>query len=143
VSYDPEAGLLKSLKRGTCYGHRDRDGYIVFKIAGRDVFAHRVAVLLMTGEWPAAVVDHINGDRADNRWENLRAVTQRVNRQNMRAAHKDSRSGLLGVSPYRGRFRAQLYAGGKNSMLGTFGTAQEAHEAYVAAKREQHPGCRL
>lgn len=143
VSYNPETGEVRSVRTGLVYGHRERDGYIAFKIGGRSVFAHRVAVLLMTGEWPTAVVDHINGDRADNRWGNLRAVTQRINRQNMREAHRDNRAGLLGVSPHRGGFRAQLYAGGKNKALGTFSTAQEAHDAYVSAKRQMHAGCQL
>lgn len=143
VHYAPATGELVSLRTGKTYAHRDSEGYLAFRVDGRTLYGHRVAAALVHGEWPAGVVDHMNGDRADNRWSNLRVVSQQLNRQNMRGPHRDSATGLLGVTSEGGRFKAQLYVAGKNVRLGAFDTAQEAHDAYLQAKRRQHAGCQI
>jgi hypothetical protein len=97
------------------------------------------------GSWPANTIDHINGIKTDNRIENLRDVTAAVNKQNMRAARSDSRSGLIGAiwQEDRKSWKAEIAVGGKKKMLGRFKTAEAAHEAYVLAKRTVHEGCTL
>ena len=94
----------------------------------------------MTGAMPAGDVDHINGNRADNRWCNLRDVSRTLNNQNQRRAQKDNETGLLGVSPHRGRFKAQIRVNGKVRNLGLFDSPEVAHKVYLAHKRLMHPG---
>lgn len=108
----------------------------------KNFMLHRLIWKLQTGEDPGAI-DHINGSRADNRWENLRECPdgQGNNMQNFRAAHKDSRTGLLGVSidPRPGRrYYARITSKGKNYNLGTYATAEEAHQVYLSAKKHLH-----
>jgi hypothetical protein len=81
----------------------------------------------------------------DNRFENLREVTNSVNRQNLCKPHKSNKVGLLGVSPTlsRRRFVAQINIDGEHVYLGTYSTPTEAHAAYVDAKRKHHAGCMI
>lgn len=117
-------------------------GYRKIGIDGRRYWAHRLAFLWMTGEWPAQHVDHIDGDGGNDAWQNLRDVSRSVNMQNRRHACADSASGILGVSfnKSRSKWVAQLTTGKQNKGLGYFDTAEAASQAYIAAKREHHPG---
>jgi hypothetical protein len=116
----------------------------VIGIDGRLYLAHVIAFVIVTGTWPVGVVDHRNGDGTDNRWTNLRDVSHAVNVQNVRKARATSQSGMLGVARHRnGRYRATIVVGGKQRHLGYFDTPEQAHAAYVTAKRELHPGCTL
>lgn len=85
-SYCPDTGAVARVFGGTTCGHRNVHGYIRLSVAGhsgkKSVSAHRFAFLWMTGAWPIGVVDHINGDRHDNRWCNLRDVTVEQNASN-------------------------------------------------------------
>lgn len=91
------------------------------------------------------VIDHINGNRLDDRPENLRCVTRKVNAQNITKPRKGSKSQLLGVSSDKreGMWRARIFKAGKLICLGSFSDPQEAHEVYVKAKREFHEGCTI
>jgi hypothetical protein len=60
------------------------------------------------GTWPKNQIDHIDGDRANNRISNLRDVSQSINQQNLKRSRVRSKSGFLGVSPSFGRFRAAI-----------------------------------
>jgi len=55
--------------------------------------AHRLAWLYMAGAWPSGVIDHMNGDPSDNRWSNLRDVTQAENNANRRKVRTDAGEG--------------------------------------------------
>ena len=66
-------------------GFRMRNGYWYVSIDTRLVRAHRLAWLYVTGNWPDGCIDHINGDRSDNRFENLRDTNLRVNAENRRS----------------------------------------------------------
>lgn len=78
-------------------------------------------------------VDHINGDLHDNRAENLRFATKRENQQNQK---KHRKGHLLGTTFKKGRWHAYIYNNKKQSFLGAFGTAEEAHNAYMQALKE-------
>lgn len=117
-----------------------RSGYRYASVDGKLYLAHRLVWLHVMGSWPTDCIDHINGERDDNRIENLRDVSRAVNQQNERKAHKTNKSGLLGVSPSRDRFKASITRSAKTVHLGTFSTGEEAHAAYVAAKRQYHEG---
>ena len=147
LHYDPETGVFTWLVRtstrikvGDVAAAADGRGYIVIGVDGVLYKSHRLAFLWMTGEWPPQFVDHINGVRDDNRWSNLRPATRSENNQNVRRARAGNRTGLLGVCRYRKRFKAQIRVDGRNLCLGTFDTPEQAHEAYLAAKRRLHPG---
>ena len=114
-------------------------GYTVIGFDGRHYGAHRLAWLYVMGEFPKGDIDHINGDRADNRISNLRAASRSENMQNLKGAHKDSATGFLGVHKHRNKFSAQIMVGGVKHRLGTFDTPTLAHEAYLEAKRRLHP----
>lgn len=102
--------------------------------------AHRLAWLYMTGEWPRQEIDHIDGDRANNKWLNLRDVDHATNMQNRRVAQSNNVGGFLGVSR-RAESIHIAYVGTK--YIGSFRTPEEAHAAYVQRKRAAHDGCTI
>lgn len=79
-------------------------------------------------------VDHINGNKLDNRRANLRIVTKQGNMQNRRGANKNSKSGVLGVSPESGKYRARLNVGNDHFNLGLYKNIEEAAQAVKIAK---------
>lgn len=119
------------------------EGYLSVYIDGKNYRLHRLAFLYLTGEWPAFEVDHVNGRPADNMWINLRDVTHAINRQNMRAESRTARSGFVGVTWHRGKWRASIKKDGVKRQIGRFDTPEEASAAQVAAKRQLHPGCTI
>lgn len=123
-------------------GHKPRR---VIEIDQMNYKAHRLAWLYVHGEWPIGVIDHRNGDALDNSIANLRDTTQTVNLQNRHAANSNSSSKLLGAYWNKGRnvWKSQIKAGGKLRFLGTFDTAEDAHMAYLSAKRRLHEGCTI
>lgn len=111
----------------------------MIRVDGRRYLAHRLAWLIMTGEWPATEVDHRDTDPGNNAWTNLRLATRSQNMQNRRAAGRNSATGVLGVSPCRSRYRAVIKTSGRIRHLGVFATVEAAEAAYLAAKVELHP----
>jgi hypothetical protein len=153
LHYDPETGVftrIANVSRSDLIGsvagttRPASTGYQTISVNRKRYYAHRLAWLYMTGEWPA-VIDHINGDKTDNRWANLRSVTLKLNVQNIRQARANNATGYLGVyfCKTTGRYRAMLRSGKKQRHLGRFDTPEEAYAAYLAAKREHHEGCTL
>lgn len=146
LKYDPDTGEFvwkvdrnHLAKAGDIAGYIDqRQGYRKVMVLGREYAAHRLAFLYMTGAWPVADVDHINGITDDNRFANLRDVTTAENIQNQKRARSDSTSGLLGAKRAQGKWQAAITANGKYIHLGTFETAEEAHLAYIEGKRRFH-----
>lgn len=149
LTYDPETGAFTNrVKRSRKVVPGEpagglRCGYVAIRLDGRLYQAHRLAWLYMTGAWPAADVDHINGDRADNRWVNLRDVPHQANMQNQRRPRSDNKTGFLGVHRIGDRFGAQIKGPRGWLGLGYFATPEEAHAAYLKAKRELHEGCTI
>lgn len=124
-------------------GNKQANGYVYIKIDGKSYMAHRLAWLDVNGEWPEVFVDHINGDRSDNRLINLRAATRELNAQNQRVAQKHNKLGILGVSPYGEKYYACIRVNGKTKYLGLHETPEVAHQAYLEAKRKYHEGCMI
>ena len=110
------------------------DGYKHTNLGGQWVTAHRVIWKMVYGE-EADRIDHINGDRADNRLANLRSVPTRLNAKNM-ARHKNATSPSNGVRKTKSgkRWQAFLYADGKFVSLGCHATPEEAAAARKAGQ---------
>lgn len=84
LTYDPETGIFTKIsgrKRGPYTGFKSTMGYRKIHINGHEYFLHRLAFLIMTGSIPEQV-DHINRNKEDNRWENLRATNNSLNQTN-------------------------------------------------------------
>lgn len=113
-------------------------GYHQISVDGMLYYGHRLAWLYVYGEWPAGCVDHINGDRADNRLRNLRVGTRGQNLQNMR--HPKSTNPYLGVSLHKASklWHARIQVRGVVTSLGYHKTPETARAAYIAAKRRLH-----
>jgi hypothetical protein len=144
LNYNPATGIWTwrskvhgTTKPGDLAGCASRN-YWVIGIDRRVYRAHRLAWLYMTGDWPGLHVDHIDGAGQNNRWSNLRDVDRCVNLQNRRAANIDSQSGKLGVRKGSASWIAEIGAFGQRHYIGTYETSEDAHAAYLAAKRELH-----
>lgn len=125
-------------RAGSEWRRKGYTSYVQLGLNGyRGFWAHHLAWLYMTGEWPQHNVDHRDGNGLNNRWANLRLDTEGKNRANSGPA-KNNRLGVKGVFAKRGRFGAQIRAGGKQMHLGTYDTIEEAQAAYAAAAKERH-----
>ena len=145
LRYDPETGKLYWKPRDESTSQRPRHfnskyenkeagntnpfGYVQLSVYSYCVRAHRAIYAIMTGEWPEEQVDHINGDKADNRWVNLRAVTAQQNSSNHPGWSKKTASAFIGVHRLNGKWQAQATADGKKYHLGTFESEVEAAKA--------------
>jgi hypothetical protein len=115
-------------------------GYLMLTMAGRKLYAHRVAVMIMTGRWPREDVDHVNGDRTDNRWANLRKASRSCNLQNSRIRSNNT-SGVKGVSQRSdtGKWTARIHAPkGLYLSLGNFDTLEAAETAVRSVREKLH-----
>ncbi len=150
LHYEPTTGVFtwREGRKGVAHagsvaGGKNKRGYWRVCVNGTRQNGNVLAWLYMTGRWPSLDVDHENGQRWDNRWDNLREVTRGVNNQNQRKPHKRNKSGFLGVSPNRNRWAASIAVDLVKTHLGTFDTPEQAHAVYIAAKREMHVGCTI
>lgn len=142
--YDPEVGSFSrrvargGLPVGAPVGVLHKNGYLSVKIDKQQYAAHRLAWLYVHGCWPAGMIDHINGNRADNRLHNLRECTNTENGQN-RVATSRAYRGLTCVRvTSNGKFSSYIGCKGNKRHLGTFATPELAHAAYLAAKAKLH-----
>jgi hypothetical protein len=151
LHYDSETGIFSwrnyrsGISKSKVAGTLDHHGYIRIKINYVIYEAHRLAWLYEYGVVPKGEIDHRNHNRSDNRIENIRDVSITINRQNQSIPQKHNKSGFLGVSLFKetGKYRAQITVEGKKKHLGYFDTPEQAHDAYVAAKRQFHEGCTI
>jgi hypothetical protein len=117
-----------------------KDRYVRICLGANTFYAHRIAWFLVHGEPVPEFLDHIDGDKKNNRIDNLRAATKAQNYMNTRA--RPSRSGVKGVFPKqyaRGiRFAAFIKLAGKRYHLGQFATLEEATKARHEAAERLH-----
>ncbi len=143
LSYAPETGLFYWRERrgsaaaSSVAGVIAFDGARLIRVDGKLYRAHRLAWLHVNGQWPQNEIDHINGDPADNRFDNLRECVRAENARNVRV-HSDCASGLKGA--YRGKrgWCSRIMVDGRDIRLGTFATKEQAGAAYDAAARKLH-----
>lgn len=121
---------------GQVAGGIDRQGYRKVTINGKYVALHRLAWAFMFGRWPDGEIDHINGDKSDNRIANLHDVGRSENSRNM-PIQSNNRSGVTGVSRVSktGLWRADIYRNRRQVHLGSFPTKEQAIAARKAAEK--------
>jgi hypothetical protein len=148
LTYDPETGIFTNkVKRGNrgiqgaVTGSLRSNGYIAIAVEATVYYSHRLAWLYMTGDWPKFDIDHKDGNKTNNRFENLRDVTTTVNTQNRRKAKSDSSTGVIGVTKHRDKFTAWIAVNKKKIYLGVFDILKEGSRAYLEHKRKYHEGC--
>lgn len=144
--YNPETGIFTrridrgKWKAGEIVGTLTKGyygGYISINVDYLIYRAHRLAWVYMTGALPANGIDHINGERADNRWCNLREATQSQNLAN-KHCKKTSYTKTKGVYRAKSKYAAKTRKGKLSIHLGTFDTIAEAKAAYDAAAKILH-----
>lgn len=120
-------------KAGTIAGSL-RGVYKYIRVNKQVRLAHRAAFAWVHGYWPSQHVDHINGDKWDNRISNLREATNQQNAANS-PLRNDNTSGFKGVRKARtaGKWWAIIYFDGREKYLGTYDTPEDAHKAYLRA----------
>ena len=140
LSYDPDTGVFIWLKSynnvvtGKQAKTKGRNGYIDIRIKGVRHYAHRLAWLYMTGKNPENVIDHIDRDKTNNKFNNLRDVSRKENTNNQVKPQLNNRTGVRGVIPYVNGYSAQIRIDGKSVHLGVFRNVKDAEAAYICAK---------
>lgn len=128
---DPLTGRIRNRTTGAtdCDGG---PGYRQIRCFGAARYSHRIAFALAHGRWPKATIDHINGNRKDNRLANLREASRSENQCN-RGRQKNNTSGVAGVHYHRasGKWQAYIAKAGRQKHLGLFPTREEAAAARV------------
>lgn len=124
-TYNPETGRLHN-SAGKELGTTHSLGYRRISFVGTTHYEHRLIYWHQTGRWMKEL-DHINGDRSDNRIENLRPAEHWQNGPNVFDAK--------GYSKFRNGYKATIQHKGKHRHLGCFRTAEEARAAYVQEHR--------
>ena len=135
LRYDPNTGVFTGRKRQLHMKNNEGSvagciltttGYRQIMVNKRKHSAHRLAWLYSYGRWPQQQLDHVNGDRADNRLSNLREASPAQNNANKSACNS---TGFKGVS----RSGRSWYATFRGKCIGKFATAEDAGAAYAAA----------
>lgn len=150
LDYDPDTGIFKWKKyissnasTGRIAGNQLPVGYISIQVSGTRYYAHRLAFLYMEGYFPENQVDHINKNKCDNSWNNLREVSIQCNARNV-GNHKDNTSGVKGVDfiKARNKWRARITNMGNSIHLGLFNSFKDAVIArYKAEQYLNWTGC--
>lgn len=137
-SYCPMTGHLTrkvsrgNTKAGDIAGSECAKGYLKIYAEGKYYKAHRLVWLYMTGAFPLHHVDHIDGQKDNNTWANLRDVTNEVNASNRHQSNSNNALGILGVHKHGNKYRASF----KSKCLGLHTTPEQAHNAYIQARTD-------
>lgn len=142
LEYDPETGLFKWIKSTSNRirlnekaGCPDTLGYIVIRINKKLYYAHRLAWIYMKGVLTLNMIDHKDGNKGNNKWDNLREATRQENYRNTPARNK---LGVKGVYKMRNKFIATITLNRVSIPLGKFLTLEEARNAFNDVANKYH-----
>jgi len=141
-TYDPDTGLLMSRKHNRIVGY-EHNGYLVVDLEKKHIKIHRIVWMMVYGRWPKPMIDHINGNRKDNKLFNLREVTAKQNLENRSTSVTKSglpRSGFKGVhwNRFTNKWVASIGHQKKNIYLGSFDDPEKGYAAYIEAAKKYH-----
>lgn len=141
-NYCGETGLITHKKKtgvneGVVSGCDNGKGYLRVTHKKKTYYAHRIAWFFTYGEVPDEQIDHINGNRSDNRISNLRKASNKENNHFKHVAQSRSKTGVLGVSFSAAANKWQSFF--KKKYLGVFDTIEEAKAAYELEKTKTDP----
>lgn len=143
LTYDPESGKFvsnldtKTYKKGDQACHPMASGYLRVRAGGKRYLSHRLAWFYMTGEWPKKEIDHINHNKTDNRWCNLRDVSPKENQRN----RPKQVNGCGGIAWNKRANKWKVYIGSGSQKtrlhLGYFSNKLDALAARKSAENKQ------
>ena len=146
LHYDAHTGIFtrlstnsKNIKIGDVAGSITENGYVVIFVSYKRYRAHRLAWLYMTGSFPKNQIDHIDGNKSNNSFSNLREATNQRNLRN-RDINANNKSGFRGVSwsKHAEKWIAHAMSKGKRKNLGYFDTAEAASKAFEKFAKRNH-----
>lgn len=139
--YDPHTGVLRwkvnsgRARVGAVAGTPTNAGYLQVRVDRQIYLVHRIIFKLMTGRDPYFDIDHADRNPFNNAWHNIREASRSENNMNRGSYGSVHLKGVLNEGK---RFRAQICVDRKPTYIGTYNTAEEAHEAWAKAYRELH-----
>jgi hypothetical protein len=144
LDYNPDTGIFtwikkpnKRIKVGQVAGRASGNGYVRIKFKHIDYFAHRLAYYMYHGVDPLEkCIDHIDGDKANNKIDNLRLASFFQNQMNRVNLNRNNTSGVIGVSWHKSskKWRAYIMINGEPKHLGLFTNKEDAIKARREAK---------
>lgn len=145
AKFNPDTGVfiriesVANIHAGSVMGCAAKNGYLRARVDGTLYYIHRLAWLYMNGSWPDSEIDHKDGDRANNRWVNLRSANRAENKQNI-SSKTFNLSGVRNVyhDKKSGKWQVKIMKGYKSKSFGYFKTIEEASNAAFMAKRLEH-----
>lgn len=143
LTYDPETGSFvwnldfRHRRKGDRAGDLNTNGYLQTWVLGKRYLLHRLAYLYMEGTHPDQEIDHIDGDRTNNRWDNLRHVPGAVNAKNLKRSRRN-KTGCTGISlcPVSAKWVATISVNGQLVTIGRYKMKFEARQARKAAEKK-------
>jgi hypothetical protein len=120
-------------------GCKNSRGYLQINFNGRLYKCHRLAFLYINGVFPVNEVDHIDNNKLNNRWSNLRECTRGENNYNYGLSSHNT-SGVKGVSWHKGKekWQARINVAGKSIYLGSYKELQEAKQVVRDYRTKVH-----
>jgi hypothetical protein len=144
LKYDADTGVFTwivptntRIKAGDVAGCMNDNGYLRIQVLGKQYKFHRLAWLYVYGQFPDCEIDHVNGNRADNRIENLRLATSKQNKENVKLNSR-STTGYRGVhwDKSRQKWLAHVTSNRKHHNLGRFDDVNDAINAVKQARNQ-------
>ena len=135
--YNSVTGELRRRRSGKLINVNTSHGYRSTRLNNEVHRAHRIIWKMVTGDCPEGSIDHINGDRGDNRIDNLRVVTHQENLKNQKL-RKTNTSGVVGVLWHKRykKWAAKIMIDGKYKHLGYFTDKVDAIYARYYAEQD-------
>lgn len=144
LDYDIDTGIFTwkedrkgRAAKGTVAGSVNSIGYVNMSLGGKRYSAHRLAWFYVTKDWPDSNIDHIDRNKANNAFINLRDVSQSVNIHNADTSSRSSKSGFKNARKVGSKYQSEIKINGISKHLGMFDTAEAASLA-AAQYRKQY-----